>query len=242
MKTGMGNGLFLGRNAATVITWPPTVAPARVFDFRTDLGVTTSGGIITSVVDQTGNGHDLNSGIGPPLITNAFGTKPTMRFGGSHILNYTNETTCAGGFNTSYAFVASVPSGMGSSTISGFFGSYAGNCAMLRIGSTGGPDWGVSIATAYPDSGYSLAGNPLACVITYGASNADIWLYTDRNTPVHFTGGGANNWTNTAGSGRLGYSAAYATGDVYHLAQFNGVLSATEAATAITALKNTWGC
>ena len=61
-------------------------APIPVLSLDAHVGVTTSGGFVTSWADQSGFGHNATQGVGaaqPLFVANGLNGQPTLRFNGT---------------------------------------------------------------------------------------------------------------------------------------------------------------
>ena len=89
------NGLFrpkapMGGSAPPAV-WAPTDKSGLLFWFKTDAGVTESGGLVSAWADQSGNGRDASQSSGalqPTYTAGVLNSKPGISFPSGTYLNF----------------------------------------------------------------------------------------------------------------------------------------------------------
>lgn len=78
-----GDSDYSNTVSATTLSFPSDITNLVAW-WSADSGVTTSGGLITQILDRSGNGFTITSDSGerPALITNELNSLPVMRFSG----------------------------------------------------------------------------------------------------------------------------------------------------------------
>lgn len=78
------------------LTWTPAELTGLAAWYKADGGVTTSGGNVTAVADQSGNGHNLTPTGTVALASNAINGHPAFDFNGSSALSTAMDLTGTG--------------------------------------------------------------------------------------------------------------------------------------------------
>lgn len=158
--------------------------------WRADVGVSTSGGNVTSVTDQSGNGYTIT-----PVGTVALNATGSINGQPAFIFNTANGLS-SGGLNVNF--------GAAGSTLSifvvGATSSVGSKAAISFIGTAGGSDFSAADAGMLD---YVIAGNTLRTTQNFGAySNFTIADNTQYRMGTIFNGASSNMYlNNVAGTG-----------------------------------------